>query len=59
LRADFFGDHPWELARPKIILENSGNDAKGWDWSKIVQPGKPLDGERYAAIVGETILGLD
>jgi small subunit ribosomal protein S23 len=45
LRKDFFGDHPWELARPRIILEDSGNDAKGWDWSQIQQPGKPLDGE--------------
>jgi len=46
LRKDFFGDHPWELARPRIILEDSGNDAKNWDWSKIQQPGKALDGER-------------
>jgi small subunit ribosomal protein S23 len=46
LRSDFFGDHPWELARPRVIVENSGNDAKGYDWSKIVQPGKQLDGER-------------
>ncbi|KAF2198094.1 mitochondrial ribosomal protein [Delitschia confertaspora ATCC 74209] len=45
LRKDFFGDHPWELARPRIILEDSGNDAKGYDWSRIEQPGKPLDGE--------------
>ena len=46
LRKDFFGDHPWELARPRIILEDSGNDAQNWDWSKIQQPGKALDGER-------------
>ena len=46
LRSDFFGDHPWELARPRIIVEDSGNDAKGYDWSSIVQPGKQLDGER-------------
>jgi small subunit ribosomal protein S23 len=46
LRSDFFGDHPWELARPRLVVENSGNDAKGYDWSKIVQPGKQLDGER-------------
>lgn len=48
LRSEFFGDHPWELARPRIIVEDSGNDAKGYDWSNIVQPGKQLDGERYA-----------
>lgn len=48
LRSDFFNDHPWELARPKVILEDSGNDAKNWDWSRgIKQPGKRLDGERY------------
>ncbi|KAF2872326.1 mitochondrial ribosomal protein S25-domain-containing protein [Massariosphaeria phaeospora] len=45
LRSDFFGDHPWELARPRLIVENSGNDSRGQDWSKIVQPGKQLDGE--------------
>lgn len=45
LRKDFFKDHPWELARPRVILENDGADGKRWDWSKIVQPGKKLDGE--------------
>lgn len=45
LRAEFFGDHPWELARPRVILEDSGADAKTWDWSNIRQPGKKLDGE--------------
>lgn len=46
LRSEFFGDHPWELARPRLLVEDSGNDAKGYDWSKITQPGKQLDGER-------------
>lgn len=47
LRAEFFGDHPWELARPRVILESGGNDSKNWDWSLgINQPGKQLDGER-------------
>ena len=50
LRSDFFGDHPWELARPRLIVEDSGNDAKGYDWSKIVQPGKQLDGERHVPL---------
>ncbi|OAL47161.1 37S ribosomal protein S25, mitochondrial [Pyrenochaeta sp. DS3sAY3a] len=45
LRSEFFGDHPWELARPRLVVEDSGNDAKGYDWSNIVQPGKQLDGE--------------
>ncbi|KAF2142375.1 uncharacterized protein K452DRAFT_358185 [Aplosporella prunicola CBS 121167] len=45
LRREFFKDHPWELARPRVILENDGKDGQDWDWSKIVQPGKKLDGE--------------
>ncbi|KAI4960001.1 mitochondrial ribosomal small subunit component [Alternaria arbusti] len=45
LRSEFFGDHPWELARPRLVVEDSGNDSKRYDWSKIVQPGKQLDGE--------------
>ncbi|KAF2736385.1 37S ribosomal protein Rsm25 [Polyplosphaeria fusca] len=45
LREDFFGDHPWELARPRLVVEDSGNDSKRYDWSKMVQPGKQLDGE--------------
>lgn len=47
LRSEFFGDHPWELARPRLVVEDSGNDAKGYDWSRIKQKGKQLDGERY------------
>ena len=47
LRSEFFGDHPWELARPRVILENDGKDGEKWDWSRIVQPRKKLDGERY------------
>lgn len=46
LRHTFFADHPWELARPRIILENHGNDHKRWDWSKAQQPGRPVSGER-------------
>jgi len=54
-RGQFYGDHPWELARPKVVLEDGGDDAKGWDWSRIVQPGKKLDGERYAFDGNSTI----
>jgi small subunit ribosomal protein S23 len=46
LRQKFFQDHPWELARPKVVLESKGNEWRQYDWSKIQQPGKPLDGER-------------
>lgn len=45
LRMQFFKDHPWELARPRILVENDGNDHKHYDWSNIEQPGKQLDGE--------------
>ncbi|MCJ1287066.1 mitochondrial ribosomal small subunit component [Xylographa opegraphella] len=45
LRREFFGDHPWELARPRVVLENDGKDAQTEDWSQIRQPGRPLDGE--------------
>jgi small subunit ribosomal protein S23 len=47
LRVEFFGDHPWELARPRVILEDGGNDSVDYNWSHIKQPGKRLDGERY------------
>jgi len=55
LRSEFFGDHPWELARPRLVVEDSGNDSKKYDWSKIVQPGKQLDGERYPTRLNYTI----
>ncbi|MCJ1475244.1 mitochondrial ribosomal small subunit component [Lambiella insularis] len=45
LRREFFGDHPWELARPRIVLENDGMDSRTEDWSRLRQPGRPLDGE--------------
>lgn len=45
LRSLFFEQHPWELARPKIVLENTGDDIKSQDWSSIKQLNKPLDGE--------------
>lgn len=46
LRSRFFSDHPWELARPRVVLETSGDQYKDADWSKgLVQPGIPLSGE--------------
>ena len=47
LRREFYSDHPWELARPRVVLENDGKDGQRYDWSRIQQRGKPLDGERY------------
>ncbi|KFA70353.1 hypothetical protein S40285_01755 [Stachybotrys chlorohalonatus IBT 40285] len=46
LRANFYKDHPWELARPRIIMELDGKDYQYVDWSKGVrQKGIPLTGE--------------
>lgn len=46
LRTTFYKDHPWELARPRIILESDGKDSQLCDWSKgLEQPGIPLSGE--------------
>lgn len=55
MRTEFFGDHPWELARPRVMLEvGGGHDAKQWDWSTgIEQPGKQLDGERYDSLFND------
>ena len=48
LRREFFSDHPWELARPRIVLEDDGKDGQKCDWSRILQRGRPLTGERYS-----------
>lgn len=46
LRRNFFKDHPWELARPRVIVELDGKDARYVDWSKgLAQPGVPVTGE--------------
>lgn len=33
LRFEYYNDHPWELARPRVILEDDGRDHEKWDWS--------------------------
>ncbi|SMN18766.1 similar to Saccharomyces cerevisiae YIL093C RSM25 Mitochondrial ribosomal protein of the small subunit [Maudiozyma saulgeensis] len=43
LRQLFYEQHPWEMSRPKVVVENE-MDVK-YDWSHILQLGKPLDGE--------------
>lgn len=46
LRTRFFSDHPWELARPRVVLETDGDQYKNVDWSKgLMQPGIQLSGE--------------
>ncbi|KPM45670.1 hypothetical protein AK830_g998 [Neonectria ditissima] len=37
LRSTFYKDHPWELARPRVILELDGKDYQQCDWSKGLQ----------------------
>lgn len=49
LRQEFFRDHPWELARPRVILETTGKDFENCDWSRLRQPGRRVDGERCVA----------
>ncbi|CCJ30740.1 unnamed protein product [Pneumocystis jirovecii] len=45
LRKKFFKDHPWELARPRNLIEYDGKDAENYDWSQLNQKTKSLDGE--------------
>ncbi|KAJ6002681.1 37S ribosomal protein S25 [Penicillium sp. IBT 35674x] len=45
LRKQFFKDHPWELARPRVLVESTGKDHERYDWSQLRQPGRRLDGE--------------
>lgn len=46
IRQLFYDQHPWELARPKLVVENDGKDAaRIKDWSSIYQKNKKLDGE--------------
>lgn len=47
LRMQFFKDHPWELARPRILVEDDGRDGERWDWSLVYQEGRPCNGERF------------
>lgn len=45
IRTLFYEQHPWELARPKLLVERDGNDSAKLDWSKLDQLTKKLDGE--------------
>jgi len=47
LRSTFYRDHPWELARPRLILELDGKDARSRNWKYLRQPGMALSGEWY------------
>lgn len=45
LRDVFYHQHPWEFSRPKVLVENEGDDHARCDWSHMLQLAKPLDGE--------------
>lgn len=46
LRERFFADHPWELARPRTLVETTGVQHAHADWSTgIKQRGIPVSGE--------------
>lgn len=46
LRKLFYEQHPWELADPKLLIENENLLKAGMlDWSTIRQVYKPVDGE--------------
>jgi small subunit ribosomal protein S23 len=46
LRQRFFADHPWELARPRTLVETTGDQHALADWSRgIKQRGIPVSGE--------------
>ena len=45
LRWEYFNDHPWELARPRVVLESDGRDHERWDWSHSLGRGDVDRGE--------------
>ncbi|KAK9364571.1 mitochondrial ribosomal protein S25 [Lipomyces kononenkoae] len=45
IRRLFYDQHPWELTRPKIVVEQDALDFQRHDWSKLEQEHKSLDGE--------------
>ena len=56
LRAEFFKDHPWELARPRVVLEDGGKDWERDDWTRVKQKERGLSGERYTRPIGTLAL---
>lgn len=45
-RKQFYNDHPWELARPRVVLETTGDNSSHRDYSRNVRsPNAHLNGE--------------
>ena len=49
LRKEFFSDHPWELARPRVIVEDLGTEYQEKTWETIRPEGSALSGEKYVS----------
>lgn len=45
IRHLFYTNHPWEMARPRNVIENGTPPVSSLDWSSIIQPRMRLSGE--------------
>lgn len=45
IRDVFYHQHPWEFSRPKTLVETTGDNQRGCDWLRMLQPTRALDGE--------------
>ncbi|KAG0370749.1 mitochondrial ribosomal protein S25 [Gamsiella multidivaricata] len=50
LRRRFYEDHPWELRRPRCLVETSGDGTRR-DWSTLLQKGRSI-----ADLTGEDVV---
>ncbi|KAF8980928.1 mitochondrial ribosomal small subunit component [Entomortierella lignicola] len=50
LRRRFYEDHPWELRRPRCLVESNGDGTRR-DWSKLLQ-----DGRSISDLTGEDVI---
>lgn len=50
LRRRFYEDHPWELRRPRCLIETSGDGTRR-NWTSLLQPGRSI-----ADMTGEDVI---
>ncbi|KAG0373276.1 MAG: mitochondrial ribosomal protein S25 [Linnemannia gamsii] len=50
LRRRFYEDHPWELRRPRCLIETSGDGTRR-KWTSLLQPGRSI-----ADLTGEDVI---
>ncbi|KAF9931244.1 mitochondrial ribosomal small subunit component [Linnemannia zychae] len=50
LRRRFYEDHPWELRRPRCLIETSGDGTRR-QWTTLLQPGRSI-----ADLTGEDVI---